>query len=461
MNTTNPLNEQETIKNPTPVQVTKASKIMEAAVSTGTVSQAGYEWLKLATDPWHDNKVANFKGIPDQNLGSSVVMSVTQEYNVSKPVSYGAGNWNVRIANYPVASTMALVQGNLYGNSFAKLTPEASTNISPVVVDFSSGSADFTDFSNGVGLSIPIQYLKGPFKVAGVGIEVCNTTGEIYQQGLCSVATMNQCDDSLCNISNYDTTTNWQPLSSYPVRTVPKNLAELILLPNPTQWHAKEGHYSVVQLTSLDRVGASATPSYPIVVAQDFDSVLVSSTNPIDACAPKLSPVLTSLGTSFYLPQKSPGRVPCNSSVAMYTGLSDQTTLTIRVRWIVERFPNDQEPEILVLATPTAAYDPIALEIYSRVMRKLPSAVMFKDNNSMDFWKSVLVNLADVVSSGLLMLPHPLAKGAGIAINATRQYLAPDTKREFKIKQKKRDTPVNKPKAKKVMPPLPASPKRR
>jgi len=442
MNTTDPLNETEFRKTPTNFQIQNADRIMQTAIKTGLLSRAGYDWLKLATDPWHDNKVNNFKGIPDTNLGNSVTMSVTQEFNISKPASIPAGVWNVRIATYPVASPLGLSSGRLYSNAFTKDASAASCNIAPVCIDYSPGNTDFGDFPSGDSLAIPREYLKGPYKVAGMGIEVVNTTAEIYQQGLASCAVMNQSDDSFFTGAIYSTSSLWDPATLQPVRTVPKNLAELILLPNPTQWHAKEGHYSVVQLTSLDRVGNSTAPFYPIMLSSDLDAEVASASNYKDAFAPTLQPILTQIGSTVYVPYKSPGRVPMNSHVAMYTGLSDQSTLTLRVRWIIERFPNDQEPEILVLATPSAAYDPIALQIYSRLMRNLPSAVMFKENDSTEFWKSVLVNLADIVSSGLLMVPHPLAKAAGGAIQVGRRILAPDVN-EAKIKISKQ-TPKQK-----------------
>jgi hypothetical protein len=112
--------------------------------------------------------------------------------------------------------------------------------------------------------------------------------------------------------------------------------------------------------------------------------------------------------------------------------LSQETTLTLRVRWIIERFPNDNESSIVVLSTPTAHYDPVALEIYSRLMMKTPPAVMFKENPQGEWWKTMLAGIADIAQDGLLAIPHPLAQGAGQAIKLGRAILSPHDEKEKK-----------------------------
>ncbi len=120
------------------------------------------------------------------------------------------------------------------------------------------------------------------------------------------------------------------------------------------------------------------------------------------------------------------GENPSDSVVWFYTGLSEQTTLTIRARWMIERFPNDQEPEIIVLATPSPPLDPIALEIYSRISQMMPAAVMFKENDNTEWWKRVLGGIAEVAGPLLLAGPHPAMKAAGAAILTGNKVLNPE-----------------------------------
>ena len=80
LNTTNPVSEANIpISVPSENQMARNKSIIRQAFESHLLSEAGMNWLVLASDPWHDNKVDNFKGIPDSSVGNSVVMSVTQE----------------------------------------------------------------------------------------------------------------------------------------------------------------------------------------------------------------------------------------------------------------------------------------------------------------------------------------------------------------------------------------------
>lgn len=425
MNTNNPLDQSLELTKPTPAKAEASARVMNAMVSTGQLSSAGMAFLKLATDPWHDNKIDNFKGVPDFTMGNSVTCSVVQELNISKPLAVGAGNWKVRISTNPIGGAVKCTQYN-FGRNAGDRIAGTDTTLWPIAVDFRPDGVDFPDFPGTdstlyKGLELPLAYRQGPFKVAAVGVEVVNTTAALSQQGLATCSRMNQTTDRDFTAVLYNAPAggNWDPLSVTPVRAPPKNLSEMLLLPDTTQWHAKEGAYAVAELLSVGTVPPSIEPRFPLVLSGDLGN----------GVAPALGPTLTNqvVGTqaALWLPGDNPGIVPMNSSIIMFSGLSDETTLTLRVRWIIERYPNDNQPEIVVLATPTASFDPIALELYARVMRKLPVAVMFKENNSQDWWKTVLAGLADIASSGLLMMPHPLAKGAGAALAGARMLLAP------------------------------------
>lgn len=76
------------------------------------------------------------------------------------------------------------------------------------------------------------------------------------------------------------------------------------------------------------------------------------------------------------------------------------------------------------MAQPSAEYDPVALKVYRDIVRDLPVAVTYFENDS--FWKKLL-NLVGKVGSALTVLPGPygaiagsiggLATGIGSAIN--------------------------------------------
>jgi hypothetical protein len=446
-NTSNPLAPIE-LTPPSEKKVEKATKIMDNMVATGQITEAGLAFLKIATDPWHDNKIENFKGIPDQNTGLSVVCSIVQELDIAKPAGLPAGNWGVRIVTNPIAQPAPTTGYTMLGN-VAVATGIRDAFLYPVSVDFAGAGVDFPDVPGyqpagtaSQGLFIPPQYLDGPYKVASMGVETVNTTAEINMQGLTTCGRMNQGATERLAMTLYKAVGVTSVATVFPVRCPPKNLSEMILLPDTTQWHAKEGAYSVVELASLGTLPPSCDPVYPLVLPVDFPTDAFTQ---VSVNLPQVQSITIGVVPVNSVAGIKPGHVPMNTTIQMFTGLSDATTLTLRVRWVIERYPNDNQPQILVLSTPTAAYDPAALELYARAMRLIPPGVMFKENNSQEWWKTMLAGIADLASSGLMMMPHPLAKGAGSAIALARNLLVPNTP-GVKISKKSGQIKARKPK---------------
>lgn len=417
---------------PSQAKVERSQRVINAMIASGQLSIEGEAWLKVASDPWHDTKIKNFVGIPNKQSGQVVTMSVVQEVTIKKPVALAAGNWSVRVTTNPIASAVDTVVYQYKGNVGVKL-PEVQNALTmyPVQIDYSPDNVDFLGTGNSLshGLEIPEQFLKGPYQVAGMGLEVINTTASLQKQGLATCAVMNQQTQQTFGMNLfYSSTAGTAPVNctTYAVKTPPANLAEMLLLPGTTQWEAQEGAYSVVQLQGLDENPPTGVPEVPLFIGSDFDAHTQVGIFTKSGAGVNMTTFNEGAYTSRYCIEKTPGHVPMNSTIHIYSGLSDQTTLTLRARWILVRRPNDNEPEILVLTHPDAEWDPAAIQIWSHLMNQLPPAVMFKENPKGEWWKSMLAGIADIAGSGLMMMPHPLAKGAGAAIMAGRAFLAPD-----------------------------------
>jgi len=416
---------------PTSAQISKGRAMLQKLLQQNQISPEGVSWLTFALDPFHDKEIKGVAGIPDGNTGKSVVCSVVQEVQIVCPVAFQGANWACRIATYPVASNIAMTTGYSVGSNINQ--SGIPTLMAPVVISYNADGQPFDDFNaadNATYLSIPSAYLKGPFKIGAMGVEVVNTTAVINRQGLCTAARMNQPAVSSHTAQCFPNVITQQlGLSLYPVRTVPSTLADMVLLTGNTAWPAEEGAYTVVALKNINDHNACSQPIYPMLMSDDFDAGSTSDT--IDVATPTmiLGPV-----PGLDLPSNPnilsvagyPGVIPMDSSVLFFTGLSPQTTLTLRFRVMIERFPNDRESEIVVLATETAFYDPIALSIYSQVSQMMPAAVMFKENPEGEWWKRVLGTVADVVGSGLMLLPHPVAKAGGAALLTANKYFNPE-----------------------------------
>lgn len=409
-----------------------AEKKVETIVKQSKISPEAMKWVELALDPFHDNVIKGFSGIPDQNTGNSVVCSVVQEKSLVKPASLGAGLWKVRICTYPIVGDVAINSGLnqvIRGSSVCDTSASNTNtgNMFAISVDYALDGNDFPDFPNALteGLQLPDNFTKGPFKVAAMGVETVNTTAEIYRQGLATCARMNQPSPTpfatevfkLANASIAFT------CSHFPVRTPPRNLSEMNLLPGTCAWHAMEGAYSVVTLKDIGTVPAQITPVYPLLFADDM--VAGANADYFVALPMNGSSLFGGLNTGTWRPSQLVGVVPQDMSIQMFTGLSDQTSLTLRGRWIIERYPSDIEPEIVVMATPTCPFSPKAIELYNVMVNKLPPAVMFKENPAGEWFQRVVNGIAEVAGPLLGMIPHPYAQiassAAKVAANATRQ----------------------------------------
>lgn len=410
----------------------QSNKIIDAALQTGIISQDGYNWLMMATDPYHDTPITHFSGIPDDNEGMSVCMVINDSVQINKPSSFGASStWNARITVQPTMSTADVMPVSYRPNAAfcSVLTPVG--RIASVQIDYSEGVNDFNDFGDYIGgsssqLYVPDSQLVGPTKLAGLGVEVIDTTAQIYKQGLISCIDMNQSSVPTaisCAIPSQGTTVPGFSgvFDAYTVRTPPRNLGDMVKYQPIAQWEAKDGAYAVAQLKSVGTYPANTTFGVPLLLNEDF------AAGPNRTLTTQRLTALSSQTPITNLTQLTPVRLcplaPLNTKVIMLTGLSPQASYVVRARWIIEKYPNDFEPQILPMVTPTAALDPHALEIYSRVAQGMAPMVPLAWNSSRKWWKSVLSDIADTISAGLLMIPHPLAKGAGVTMQAMKPLI--------------------------------------
>lgn len=411
---------------------TASNKIVQAALDTGVISGDGYNWLTLATDPYHDVPVSHFSGIPDEIEGESVCMVINDSVNVSKPASFGASsNWNARITINPTMAATETQAANFHpfvcGTTNSTYPANITGAFASVNIDYSEGSNPFSDFSGElIGgsytiMNVPHSQLVGPTKLAGMGVEVIDTSAEINKQGLVSCIDMNQ-DSIPISCQMVSGTGSISGVSGlYTVRAPPKSLSEMVKYQPIAQWEAKKGAYAVVQLKSIGTHPANSTYGSPLLLNEDFSSGFNRTL--LNQRVARFENVTVGSFSGAYTPVGLCPVSPLNTKVIMLTGLNPNSTFTVRGRWVIEKYPNDFEPQILPMVTPTANYDPAAIEIYSRIINSMPPMVPLSWNASRQWWKNTLSSIADIIATGLLVLPHPLAKGAGAAMQSFKPLI--------------------------------------
>ena len=109
---------------------------------------------------------------------------------------------------------------------------------------------------------------------------------------------------------------------------------------------------------------------------------------------------------------------------AYFTGLSEETVLTLTLRYVVESRPTASNPQLLSLASQTAMYDPLALELYRTIRASLPVGVPVNFNAKGDWFRMAMQHVGDalIASSPVLSLLGPevgaIAVSAGTAARA-------------------------------------------
>lgn len=246
-------------------------------------------------------------------------------------------------------------------------------------------------------------------------------------------------------VNQYIDTFGWVTIWSSP--SPPTSLGQATKLGSPPTWEAAAGVYVVATMNTLDN---PAKAPVPVAVAVDLNDQATAG-GPSYGQIGQLSNFGTLAAADGIGPMRGTGVnavqplfaypdyvAPYNLCGAYFTGLSPQTTLLLKGRYYVERFPNPYENDLVVLAKPSPGFDCNALDIYSRAMSKLPVGVKQGENPLGEWFRDVLTQVAQVaspVAKTLAMIPG-VGAPAAIVGNVADAYLGA-TKKSRKSANKK------------------------
>jgi len=379
-----------------------SKNILEKLVKSSKISTDGAEWLTLALDPFHDYQ-HQIAGYPDADGSATVVQCFQYAYDLVKPAG-SAGNWDAHIFTHPYMSLntlRAMRQTSADEGAAGAAVLDVGTNfgINGLVNSISADSGQLLYPTYGAAFNptngayaaygVSQDILQQNSRVIGFGFEVVNTTAEVNKQGAVTCYRLPQMNEY--KFINYtDSTQAYEggiPTKTY--RLLPSSAAIAAKLSGSVQWAASEGAYMVVPMSTIEN---------PITGLTSFEHLhsLGTYMSNGDYC----------LGTAFangFVAAKatgasvfSPARckdIPFNSCGAIFTGLSNSSSLRIKIKVYMEVAPipltGAGDSALAVLATPSAAYDFSALKMYSTVINHIPVAVPVSMNGFGDFWKDV------------------------------------------------------------------------
>jgi hypothetical protein len=396
--------------------VARAESVLNSFARAAHINSDAKQWLMNAIDPCHD-RLTKLTGYPDDNQSASVVQRVKQTFTIKAPTNpVGSGLYDVMILNTPLMNVQSL-----YG---MVSQPGSNTTIVNNVLTYTGGNIFnswgglmfiavpsgtpftfaniFTQVVAGTGYVIanglPVIYSQGASRVVGNAFEACNTTAELTVQGAALVfrQPVQDFEDagvfSICNQGG-GSATSYAAVSCLPIPSQPVTQAQAMLLPGSRQWKAKDGCYVVSALNSDRLPPQDLNFTLPLVYQNGSDG---SGSGFIGPSTTNAGVSIPGTPVNFYGSNKN-FWTNFDQSGVIFSGNS--VTSTYQVTWVVdvERFPSEQQSDLVVIATPSTVYSPTCIEAYSMIIQDMPVGVPFKENGLGDWFMGAVEKVRDVV----------------------------------------------------------------
>jgi hypothetical protein len=381
-------------------RVNRREAILERQAAKAGLTECGTKWLIQSLDPFHDVPELP-TGYPDTNSNASIVQCVKQSYQIAAPIA--SGNWDCNIAMMPWINpiTMNALTGNGASltppkNSLTQANPSTAGDVivgGIQVISAASGTAlniqnpTVAGTSQNASFTIPSQYLQGNSRVVSMAMEICNTTSKLNLQGLVTAyrIPVPQNDDAttmyVSNNASGDTTFFQGAADCVYIPSPPQTIAAAQLFAGTQAWEAEYGTYQVAGFNTPDVPANGINFTQPVIynTAQTDADVLFAHTDRT-----------TTNTTDFGLARVSNvAWTEFDMSGSFFTGLSNTTTLTVNYIVYIERFPTQDDLDLIVSAHRSPEYDIKALEAHSAVYQSLPVAVKFGANGWGDWFDAI------------------------------------------------------------------------
>lgn len=429
-------------------KITRSERVLTNAVKTGELTDSGRDFLIAALDPFHDSQLKDLQGWPDLETAPSVVRLVKQTQSITTNRGPST-NWDCYIDLWPFLNTLNFnntanhpytgkINDAILYDTADLLTNFGGLSIGGVVAD---GTMNYGIQGNFIhNITLPDAFAAGTQRVVGIGFEVVNTTAPLHKQGQAIVyrqpnSVLSPTAYRFFSLTNNTGLTGNGSFTCGLLNSPPTSIADTMLLPGTRQWPAGEGCYVVGCFAGSENPPTMVNYTTPVIGSQDsFTDVaynqsippavpLDNSTNVL--FCPPLAPQIGTrqLGASY------PTIIhPMHGCGARFIGLSPETSLSVTLNIYLESFPTPADRSILVLATPSAQYDPVALEIFSHALTYLPVGVPVRENGLGEWFHKAMSLANEYIAPAADLFGFPLI-GTTIraAKNATDQYMTPPT----------------------------------
>jgi len=267
-------------------------------------------------------------------------------------------------------------------------------------------------------------------RLIGGGFEVHNDTAELFKSG--SVTVYSSANDwSEPQLSRVDTESAGTPFFGLTTaaRYPPVLSTDAALYTDARTWSASEGCYVPLRF-DLDCPSTKFMPrNTSIPLFREKEDGTPGSTSGF--MTPYSTQVDFRVGpgelASYFVMDTVLNngwlQAPIETTGSFFSGLSPETVLTLDMRFITELAPTAANPALLSLCSPSAHYDPRAMECYTNCLLTLPPGVPVSMNEKGDFWRMAI----KAAKAGMtIATPIATAMGPGQASAAVLANLALD-----------------------------------
>jgi hypothetical protein len=405
----------------------KTRAILNGLLTSKQLTKEGLNWLINATDPFHDEPLP-VDGYPDLTTSSVLTQTLQLTTSVARPSTVPSTDlWDCHVFLNPCSPPLGY---KIPGTGLVSADPRFYlsgitangdvTQFSPFIfsgvnaIGCPNGTNVFVASGGQVAspaLAIPQTFASGYFRLIACGFEVVNTTAELYKGG--SVT----CYKSPAYSQRCLTRTSTEPYQETTFCALPPGTqSDAALFPSSRTWGAADGCYIVCHLNDDDVPFVSNLPTSAAgLLLTSASSDLTTGTGNRLGYLP--------IPCSNTIPRTSPmnSPLPFDISGAVFSGLNPNSTLQVTVKYMIERIPAISEPNLLVLTRPPCPFDPLAIEMYSRITTILPVACKVSDNPDGEFWASILDALsaiAPIVGGAFSSITGPIGPAIGAAVSA-------------------------------------------
>jgi hypothetical protein len=368
------------------------------------ITPEGLNWLTLATDPFHDTALSP-AGYPDMNTCNSLVQCFTFTQSVASNLGSSA-LWDAQVVFNPLSNVTIPVGG--YASGLQPITYQPNTGLvvgaptpnpiifggynvltGPTGFDWSIPSTSITNAAQ--SLAYPVTGAAGQFRLIGAGVEVVNTTPDLYRGGSVTVyRSPSTAQERNAYVWTNVPTANGYALNVNGYSLPPTTQAGAQLYPTSKTWGAEEGCYCTATMSTTENFFLTPAINMPFWWSPPSNVTLTTGgTSTAYSFLPAIAASQT--GATSTTAQV----LPYDTHGAIFTGLNPNTTLQVTTKYFIERIPTITEPDLLVLTRAPSPFDPMALELYTRTIQQLAVGVMVKENPLGEWFSEVLDTVAE------------------------------------------------------------------